>query len=338
MTLAPTRRIDVLLIAVALTIAAVAVAAPFPVLDTPDRPTEPAASLRDTGLYADWDSKAVAAGNLPFAPQYPLWTDGAAKRRWIRIPPGTAIDASRPDAWQFPVGTRMWKEFAFGGRRVETRLMELTSRGWIFASYMWNEDESDAVLAPARGAHSRAQVAPGIAHAIPSEPDCHACHDGAAPVLGFSALQLSPDRDPGALHAEPPPPGAVDLASLVARGLVRGLPESMLRTPPRIAAASPTERAALGYLHGNCGGCHGAGGALASLGLTLAYTVEPDGDRAAARDSTFARPSRFALPGAPAGAPSLRVAPGRPDQSVLLARMGSASPISRMPPLGTRVV
>ncbi|HWM86141.1 MAG TPA: hypothetical protein VNO33_09890, partial [Kofleriaceae bacterium] len=116
-----------------------------------------------------------------------------------------------------------------------------------------------------------------------------------------------------------------------------GLPESMLRTPPRIAASSPTERAALGYLHGNCGGCHGAGGALASLGLTLAYTVESD-EPAPARDTTFARPSRFALPGAPAGAPSLRVAPGRPDQSVLLARMGSASPISRMPPLGTRVV
>ena len=40
--------------------------------------------------------------NLAFAPQYPLWTDGAAKRRWISLPPGTAIDASDPENWVFP--------------------------------------------------------------------------------------------------------------------------------------------------------------------------------------------------------------------------------------------
>ena len=46
------------------------------------------------------------------------------KRRWISLPPGSAIDASDPDAWAFPVGTRLWKEFSFGGQRVETRYME----------------------------------------------------------------------------------------------------------------------------------------------------------------------------------------------------------------------
>src|SRR5688572_23474543 len=64
-------------------------------------------TLRETGLYADAAMRAVAATNLPFAPQYPLWTDGAQKRRWIYLPPGTTIDASNPDAWQFPIGTRV---------------------------------------------------------------------------------------------------------------------------------------------------------------------------------------------------------------------------------------
>ena len=40
--------------------------------------------------------------NLAFSPQYPLWSDGAHKRRWISSAAGTAIDASRPDAWEFP--------------------------------------------------------------------------------------------------------------------------------------------------------------------------------------------------------------------------------------------
>jgi hypothetical protein len=51
----------------------------------------PPATLRATRLYADWDAGRVADGNLPYAPQYPLWSDSARKRRWIRIPSGAAI-------------------------------------------------------------------------------------------------------------------------------------------------------------------------------------------------------------------------------------------------------
>ena len=336
------RAIDLALVVIAVTYPAVAVwsrvpepqAGPTGQADE----TRPPASLRDTGLYSDWDSKTIAAGNLPYTPQYPLWTDGAAKQRWIRLPAGSAIDASAADAWQFPAGTRLWKEFSFGGRRVETRTMERTAAGWVYATYAWNRDESDAVLAPERGLQSSAEVAPGVAHAIPGEADCRACHDGASPVLGFSALQLSADRDPGAPHAETPAPGSVDLAALVERDLVRGLPQQLVASAPRIAAASPTERAALGYLHGNCGGCHGPDSSLKSLGMSLAYPVDPAHDgEAPAIATTFARPSRFALPGAQAGA-SVRVTPGRPERSVLLARMRSHSRIARMPPLGTRVV
>src|SRR4051812_19214908 len=90
---------------------------------------EAPAHLRDTGLYADAAMTSVAPGILPFSPQYPLWTDGAAKRRWIRLPPGATIDASRADAWEFPVGTKLWKEFSFGGRRAETRMIERLADG-----------------------------------------------------------------------------------------------------------------------------------------------------------------------------------------------------------------
>ena len=82
--------------------------------------------LSETGLYADVATKRVAEGLLAFTPQYPLWSDGARKSRWIALPPGTSIDASDPDAWVFPVGTRLWKEFAFE-RRIETRYLELTA-------------------------------------------------------------------------------------------------------------------------------------------------------------------------------------------------------------------
>ena len=75
----------------------------------------PPPTLGQAGLYSDIRSKTVAPENLPYAPQYPLYTDGAVKSRWIYLPPGQQIDASEPDQWVFPVGTRIFKEFAFAG-------------------------------------------------------------------------------------------------------------------------------------------------------------------------------------------------------------------------------
>ncbi len=39
--------------------------------------------LRCTGLYADWASRTIAPGVMYFDPAFKLWSDGAAKRRWI---------------------------------------------------------------------------------------------------------------------------------------------------------------------------------------------------------------------------------------------------------------
>lgn len=273
---------------------------------------------------------------LPFAPQYPLWTDGAAKRRWLHLPPGRFIDASRPDAWQFPPGTKLWKEFAFAGRPVETRFIERQADGrWRYASYVWNADGSDARLAPDAGVALAVAGAPGGRYGVPSRLDCTACHEGSAtPVLGVSALQLSPDRDPLAPHADPARPGDADLRSLSARGWLRGLPAALLATPPRIAAASPVERAALGYLHGNCAHCHQDQGA--PVALVLAQSVaDPAGSAARVRAALLNGPARYHPADAP---PDARlVVPGAPEASLLLQRLQSRQPLRQMPPLGTRV-
>ena len=285
------------------------------------------AHLWDTGLFADPDGTRLAPDVLAYSPQYPLWSDGATKRRWIRLPPGTAIDARDPDAWVFPVGTRLWKEFTLG-RRVETRMLERTRRGWRYATYVWSEDGKDAVLAPEDGIP--AVAAAGTSWTVPGEADCRACHEGQkTPVLGFTALQLSPDRDPGAVHADAP---GVELDTLVARGLLSRAPSSLLTAPPRIAARSADERAAMGYLHANCGICHNAQGPLASLGMDLLYrpsegTASADRIRASLLDARAQR----AL-----GSSELRIDSGSPEHSLLVQRMRSRDAFTQMPPLGTR--
>src|SRR5690349_1084278 len=52
--------------------------------DTSDIP----ASLACAGLYARLGDKLLAKDVLEFEPAYPLWSDGASKRRWIQLPKG----------------------------------------------------------------------------------------------------------------------------------------------------------------------------------------------------------------------------------------------------------
>jgi len=293
------------------------------------------ARLSDTGLFVAGSVTRIDPRNLAYAPQYPLWSDGATKRRFVRIPEGSVIDARDPDGWQFPAGTRFWKEFRFG-RRVETRYIERIADGsFRYASYVWSEDGRDARLSM-QG--TRVELGDGAEHDVPSEADCRACHEGRrSPILGFGALQLSHDRDPLAPHREATPAGGVDLRSLAAHGELAGLSPRLLHEPPRIDSRGARERAALGYLYGNCSGCHNSQGPLASLGL--------DFDQSAARGlptrrhaplpSALGVPSRFAIPGSDE---SLRIAPRRPDLSAVAFRMGSRFPATQMPPLGTRKV
>jgi mono/diheme cytochrome c family protein len=296
----------------------------------------PPPALRGTGLYADWTTRQVAADLIAFSPQYPLWTDGSRKTRWMSLPAGAFIDASNPDAWQFPVGTRFWKEFAFS-RRAETRFIELTGDGWQYATYAWNEDESEATLAPERGVLRSVEIRDGIRHGIPSRSDCKSCHEGSpSRILGFSTLQLSADRDPNAPHAEVLAADAVTLRSLVERRLVRGLPGHLQAGTPRIAAATPVARAALGYLHGNCSYCHTLSGDLANLKFSLLYPLTSSADPPPAVATTIGQVSKF-VPSV-WETPGVRVYAGDPDLSVLAHRMASRNPVAQMPPLGSRLV
>ena len=211
---------------------------------------------------------------LEFTPQYPLWTDGMSKRRWLDLPPGTTVDKSDPDRWEFPRGTKAWKEFSRGTQRVETRLIERLDDGsWSYRTFAWNEDGTEASLAPEEGIPERG---------IPSRDDCLACHEGApSPILGYSAVQLATKLEP-----------------------------------------------ALGYLHGNCGHCHNDA-ALPALDLVLAQQAsDPAASAKRTRASLVGRMSRFRLHG------ESTVERSR----VLIARMQSRDPLTRMPPLGVSIV
>ena len=252
------------------------------------------------------------------------------------LPPNTAIDASRIDAWEFPVGTRLWKEFGYD-RRVETRFIERLADGsWRFAAYVWNGEDTDAVLAAEDGAVLPVDAAPAGRYVVPSRSDCLACHEGpSVPVLGVSALQLSPERDPLAPHAEPARNDHANLSNLVASGRLRNLPQRFVEQPPRIVAASPTERAALGYLHGNCGHCHNDAGALTGLDLVLSQQADAAAQSSErTMQSLLGHSSRFR----PQGSDSAQRVARDGGTHMLTLRMKTNNTLARMPPLGVQQV
>jgi hypothetical protein len=294
---------------------------------------EAPARLSETGLYVAGSVGVVDGRNRRFSPQYPLWSDGAIKTRWVFLPPGAAIDARDDGAWEFPVGTRFWKEFAFDGRKVETRMLwKAGPAEWVAVSYQWNEAQTDAVLASNLGEPNVAPVA-NRQHSIPSRSDCLACHGARrTEPLGFNALQLSTDRDPNALHAETLTGDMVTLKTLLDENLMTPRRPELVANPPRIAAASPITRTALGYLSANCGNCHNRDSSIASLGLDLLQSPPASTSEC----SAVGKRGHWVVPEAPEE--SRIINPGHPESSALIRRVKSRRPISQMPPIGTVVV
>jgi hypothetical protein len=276
------------------------------------------------GLYADGSCTVPAPGVRPYHPRFALWSDGADKERFVYLPPGASIDTSDPDRWGFPIGTRLYKTFSIGGVRLETRVLEKIAapRGtssWTMTSYVWSADQRSVTLVGAFGA----QDVLGTTHDVPSHTQCVRCHSVAQDdaINGFSAVQLAHDED------------GVTLAMLNTEGWLSAPIDPAQATIPGDATA----QAALGYLHANCGNCHGGPAAEHDLD----YQV-----RVGTTDVTATRTWATAVCGCSAWSrtlPSgehvdLRVDPHHADLSVSIVRMGTRVLTDQMPPIGTEVV
>jgi hypothetical protein len=193
--------------------------------------------LSEAGLYANTATGELAPGVVAYQPQFALWSDGATKKRWVKFPAGAKIDTSDMDFWQYPTGIKFFKEFTRDNIRVETRMIWKRGPGdWFLSAYKWNAQGTDATVVV-----SGEKNASGTQHDIPSQSDCSTCHGAMKDkVLGFNAIQLSHNL-----------PGSLNMDQVVANGWLSNNPVGKFVVP-----GNDTAKAALGYLHGNCGVCH----------------------------------------------------------------------------------
>jgi hypothetical protein len=285
-------------------------------------------TLSCTGLYGEAGAgpaeKAVHPANREFAPGAALWSDGADKRRWIALPQGTQIDTTDANGWVFPERTRIWKEFTFQGKRVETRLMYKSQGVWVFAAYQWNESETEALAV--NGAE--VPLANGGRHSIPSLTQCNECHRGSRDkVLGFQQVLLGL-----------PAASGLNLAALVQE-------QRLSRPPARSSHTIPDDgtglaAAALPWLHVNCGvSCHNETGNAGANMSHMFLRIDPSTlDAASPADWNVVKMTI----GVPAVTPNFfggtRIVPGAPDESLIIQLAETRGSNRQMPPLGTHVV
>jgi mono/diheme cytochrome c family protein len=286
------------------------------------------------GLYIEGSCEITQPGIRLYVPEYELWSDGAAKERFIYIPAGTRIDTVNPDRWSFPQGTRLYKTFSQGGKRLETRLIEKTGaetgfENWTFVAYQWSEDQLSVTPASAEGV----QNVLGTQHDIPSQMQCGSCHrqgggmngPGLDAVNGFGALLLN--------HIG----AGLSLAELIQDDWLQNSSDGPLpRTEDAHFPGDAEAQNALGYLHSNCGHCHGGPSPRAGLQLWTTYATLEIADAPALRTASCECLTRWTGRMSDNGEEyTRRVVLGHSSLSGILGRMKARGPGEQMPPLGT---
>ena len=163
---------------------------------TPDADPNNPPTLYDTGLCADRACTQINAGISTYTPAYALWSRRREQAPLdLHCPPGATIDTTDPDHWDFPVGTKLWKEFT-----STTRATTGARRDALHLALGDGHDERlvlRVVRVERRAGPTTIAVpagdpnANGTQHDIPARFQCKQCHEGiSSRVLGFGAIQL----------------------------------------------------------------------------------------------------------------------------------------------------
>jgi mono/diheme cytochrome c family protein len=204
---------------------------------------------------------------------------------------------------------------------------EVGDQVWNGYTYIWNDEQTDAVLADKKGVDRTFTIkdAKGTHEQkwhFPSRTECTMCHTVTAKyALGLNTLQMNKDHDYGGVIAN-------QLATLEHLGIFdRKLPATPDKLPSLVDyrdTKADLNARARAYLHANCSHCHRKwGGGNAEFQLLATMPLDQLGIV-----NTRAGQGNFD--------PRILV-PGAPDRSLIPYRMGKVG-LGRMPHIASNVV
>ena len=300
--------------------------------------------ISGTGFFSDLPAKTAAPGAVRYEINAALWSDGAAKIRYLILPPDSQAVYREDTAFRFPKGAVFVKNFLIDTIQgdtasrifLETRFLlkrnpdDSSGTHWYGFSYRWLRDQSDAVLVDPRvGLDTSITTYTSQGDPVPkrwlfpSQSLCWRCHmPQGREILGFVSAELN----------RPDAAGTDQLQALAGSGILRGAPPDPARAHRWAAltdASQSLERRARSYLAANCSFCHGAEGRRV-IGTVLSAVQDFDYYKPDAPVNYLNVPAKFdyGIPG------SLLLFGGDPGRSIILHRMRSR-PQYQMPPLAT---
>ena len=289
-------------------------------------------NLSDYGFFKDKIKDQIPVdGVVLYTLNSPLFSDYASKLRFVKLPAGQSVAYNPDSVLQFPVGTAIVKTFYYpidernpkkGRRLMETRVLLHEPKGWVALPYIWNKEQTDAVLEVAGGSDQVSWIdgagkKQSFEYQVPNMNQCKGCHErsGKMTPIGPSVRQLNNGQQ---------------LQHWETAGLLKGLPKDHIPALVNYSDASASlDDRVKSYLDINCAHCHNPTGPARSSGLYLTWDSK---DRTA---YGFLKPPVAA--GRGSGNLSYDIVPGKPEQSILHYRMASRDPGVMMPELGRQL-
>ena len=274
---------------------------------------------------------------LPYELNSALFSDYAFKKRFVFLPKGKSIGFNPDDTLSFPNGSIVIKNFYYPAdfqkpeenwRIIETRLLIRENSNWKVLTYLWNKDQTDALLEVA-GAQlpvswkDKSGTARSITYTVPNLNQCKSCHmrSNKLSLIGPVARQLN--KEVG---------GENQLVHWQELGVLSGMPD--IKSVSRLASYESTtetlDARARGWLEVNCAHCHRVDGPARTSGLHLLASIKDRFHLGVGKPPVAA--------GKGSGGLKYDIVPGKAEQSILYYRIASTDPGVMMPELGRSVI
>jgi len=275
-------------------------------------------------------------GVIPYELISSLFTDYSIKNRFLWMPDGVSADyVSSSSVFDFPVGTILIKNFSYDdvlpemiSKNIETRLMIKKENGWIFADYIWNEDQTEALFSLDGSVVDISWLQNGeernISYRIPSASECLTCHkisDGAIPN-GVKPRNINKTLDYRTNSMN-------QLDKWMEMGYLNSYPTDLEAVANWKDLSESLEKRVRSYIDINCAHCHSDNTHCEYRPIRLSYEATED----------LANMGVCLTPDTDLGnGTDLIINPGNIDRSVLHFRMTSNEEQYRMPLIGRSIV
>mgnify|MGYP006165373149 FL=1 len=298
----------------------------------------PYEKLSDYNFFdGDLKNQIPALGVLPYSPISSLFTDYASKKRFVWMPKNTkATYNGAGEILELPVGSAIIKTFYYANvqpnnttKIIETRIMIKKATGWIFAEYVWNEEQTDAFLDMNGSTTTIDWIKNGepisINYRIPSEAECFICHkeNNVAVPIGIKPQSLNATYTyaTGSMN---------QLQKWINIGyLENNLPANITTVVDYSDTSQNLELRVRSYLDINCAHCHKEGSHCDYRPIRLAF------------DETTT-PSNLGICIAPEeninSALTNIITPNNFNRSVMHFRMNTTDEATRMPLIGRNLI